>query len=523
MAEMTIPTQSQAQPSQIQPSQAQPTATTPPKEIPPLEGGALVIATVALSMAVFMQVLDGTIANVALPTIAGDLGAATSQGTWVITMFAVANAISIPLTGWLSRQFGSVRVFMLSAALFVFCSWLCGVSHSLPMLIVARMAQGAVAGPMMPLAQSLLLQCFPTSKRAMALGLFSMVVITAPIFGPILGGYICDNFHWGWIFFINIPIGIIALALAWPQLKDRETPVIKTKIDTLGLVLLVLGVGALQFFLDEGKELDWFSSPEIIALAVTSVVCLGFLIIWEQGEKFPIVDLTLFKDRNFVIGTIAISLAFLVYMGAIILLPLVLQQTMGYTAVWAGLAAAPIGIFPVLLTPLIGKYAKYLDMRVLVTLSFLIYFLTFIWRSDFTPQMSFWDVFWPQMIQGIGMGMFFMPLTTIALSNVPLPKMAAAAGLFNFMRTLAGAIGASVVMTVWDRRTITHHAHLTEAVSNGASGVATQNWLQQMQAMGLSSTQAYALLEQNIMQQALIMGSNEVFYGFGMVFLGSLM
>ena len=346
----------------------QPAASSPARsqlnQPAPLSGMPLAIVTFALSMAVFMMVLDSTIANVALPTIAGDLGAATSQGTWVITMFAVSNAISIPLTGWLARQYGSVKVFLVSASLFVFCSWLCGVSHSLTMLIIARVAQGAVAGPMIPLAQSLLLQSFALEKRAMALGLFAMVVVTAPILGPILGGYICDNYHWGWIFFINIPIGIVAIILAWQQLKNRETPVIKTDIDKVGLVLMIVGVGALQFFLDRGRELDWFASPEIIALAVISVLCLSYLIIWERGEEHPIIDLSIFQDRNCTIGTWVISWAFLLYMGAIVLLPLMLQQTMGYTAVWAGLAAAPIGIFPVLLTPLIGKYARNIDMRI---------------------------------------------------------------------------------------------------------------------------------------------------------------
>lgn len=484
--------------------------------IAPMSGMPLAITTFALSMAVFMMVLDSTIANVALPTIAGDLGAATSQGTWVITMFAVANAISIPLTGWLARQFGSVKVFLISASLFVFCSWLCGVSHSLPMLIIARMAQGAVAGPMIPLSQSLLLQAFPPEKRGMALGLFAMVVVTAPILGPILGGYLVDNYHWGWIFFINIPIGILAIVLAWQQLKDRETPIVKTKIDKVGLFLLVVGVGALQFFLDRGRELDWFASTEIIILAVVSFMCLSYLVIWELGEKNPIVDLSLFKDRNFTIGTMVISLAFLLYMGAIVLLPVMLQQTMGYTAIWAGLAAAPIGVFPVLLTPIIGKYARNIDMRILVTLSFIIYASTFVWRSNFNPQMSYWDVFWPQFIQGLGTAMFFMPLTTIALSNVPIHKMASATGLFTFVRTLAGGIGASMVMTIWEHRSNVHHAYLTESVTQGSNA---SDWIAQMQATGMTATQALTLLNQQITQQALIIGSNEVFYAFGLVFL----
>lgn len=500
---------------QDKPQTKQKTPVNAHQVIAPLSGLPLVIVTISLSLAVFMMVLDSTIANVALPTIAGDLGAATSQGTWVITMFAVANAISIPLTGWLSRQFGSVKVFLISGCLFVFCSWLCGISHTLPMLIIARMAQGAVAGPMVPLAQSLLLQAFPTEKRGMALGLFAMVVVTAPILGPILGGYLVDNYHWGWIFFINIPIGIVALILSWQQLRDRETPMIKTGIDKIGLVLLILGVGALQFFLDRGRELDWFASTEIIILATVSVLCLSYLLIWEHGEDHPIIDLSLFQDRNFMIGTLVTSLAFLLYMGAIVLLPVMLQQTMGYTAIWAGLAAAPIGIFPVLLTPILGKYARNIDMRLLVTGSFIVYGLTFMWRSNFTPQMSFWDVFWPQLIQGIGTAMFFMPLTTITLSNIPVQKMASATGLFTFARTLAGGIGASMVMTVWEQRTARQHAYLTETVYQGSNASA---WLNQLHANGMTHDQALAFLNQQINQQSLIIGSNEVFYGFGIVF-----
>ena len=240
------------------------------------------------------------------------------------------------------------------------------------------------------------------------------------------------------------------------------------------------------------------------------------MIIWERGEEHPIIDLSIFQDRNFTIGTLVISLAFLLYMGAIVLLPVMLQQTMGYTAVWAGLAAAPIGIFPVLLTPLIGKYARNIDMRILVTLSFLIYCATFVWRSDFNPQMTFWDVFWPQFIQGLGTAMFFMPLTTIALSNISHDKMAAATGIFTFVRTLAGGIGASMVMTVWERRSNHAHTYLTESITQNSNFDA---WSNSLQASGMSYEQTLALINQNINQQALIIGSNEVFYVFGLVFL----
>ena len=233
----------------------------------PVQGGALVILTLALSLATFMQVLDSTIANVAIPTIAGDLGASFSQGTWVITSFGVANAISIPITGWLAKRFGEVRLFLISTLLFVLASWLCGISHSLEMLIICRVIQGAVAGPIIPLSQSLLLNNYPPKKRGMALAFWSMTVVVAPIFGPILGGWISDNIHWGWIFFINVPIGLAVVLMSWKILGDRESQISHQPIDTVGLVLLVLGVGCLQLMLDQGREQDWFNSTEIIVRA----------------------------------------------------------------------------------------------------------------------------------------------------------------------------------------------------------------------------------------------------------------
>jgi MFS transporter, DHA2 family, multidrug resistance protein len=252
---------------------------------PPLSGVRLVWVTLALSLATFMQVLDSTIANVALPTIAGNLGAATSQGTWVITSFGVANAIAIPLTGWLAKRTGEVKLFVISTLLFVLTSWLCGIAGNLNTLIFFRVLQGAVAGPMIPLSQSLLLASYPNEKKGMALAFWSMTVIVAPIFGPILGGIISDNWHWGWIFFINIPIGLVAAAIAWKQLRTRETEMVHQPIDSMGLILLALGVGCLQIILDQGKDLDWFHSNEILVLAVVSFISLTYLVIWELNQS----------------------------------------------------------------------------------------------------------------------------------------------------------------------------------------------------------------------------------------------
>ena len=241
----------------------------------PLEGAQLVIMTIALSLATFMQVLDSTIANVAIPTIAGNLGSSLSQGTWVITSFGVANAISIPITGWLAKRVGEVKLFLWSTILFVLASWACGMSSSLTMLIFFRVIQGIVAGPLIPLSQSLLLNNYPPAKRSIALALWSMTVIVAPICGPILGGYISDNYHWGWIFFINVPIGALVVLMTLQSLRGRETRTEQRRIDGIGLALLVVGIGSLQIMLDRGKELDWFASTEIIVLTVVAVVPLA--------------------------------------------------------------------------------------------------------------------------------------------------------------------------------------------------------------------------------------------------------
>ena len=314
----------------------------------PIEGVALGIITLALSLATFMQVLDSTIANVAIPTISGDLGASFSQGTWVITSFGVANAISIPITGWLAKRFGEVKLFLISTALFVLASWLCGISHSLEMLILCRIFQGLAAGPIIPLSQSLLLNNYPPEKRGMALAFWAMTIVVAPIFGPILGGWISDNLHWGWIFFINVPVGLFIISTSWKILMPRESKIQHQPIDTVGLVLLVLGVGCLQLMLDQGREQDWFNSTEIIILAVISAVTLTALVIWELTDDNPVVDISLFKQRNFTVGCLSTSLAFLIYLGSVVLIPLLLQQVFGYTATWAGLASAPVGLFPIL-------------------------------------------------------------------------------------------------------------------------------------------------------------------------------
>ena len=490
----------------------------PQSHFKPLQGGALAMLTLVLSLATFMLVLDSTIANVAIPTIAGDLGASSSQGTWVITSFGVANAISIPITGWLAKRFGEVRLFLIATLLFVLASWLCGIANSLEMLIVFRVLQGAVAGPIIPLSQSLLLNNYPPEKRGMALAFWSMTIVVAPICGPILGGWISDNIHWGWIFFINVPIGLAVVLISWKILEGRESRISHQPVNTIGLILLALGVGALQLMLDQGRELDWFNSTEIVVLTIIAAVGLIALIIWELTDDNPVVDVSLFKSRNFTVGCVSTSLAFLVYSGTVVLIPLLLQQVYNYTATWAGLAAAPVGLLPILLAPIIGKFGNKIDMRILITVSFMVYALTFYWRAvTFEPEITFMDVALPQFVQGLAVACFFMPLTTITLSGLPPEKMASASSLFNFLRTLAGSIGTSLTTFIWYNREAVHHTQLTEVIN--PYNPISQQFFQTMGSFGLSEEQTASYLARQITAQGFIIGANEIFLVSAITFI----
>lgn len=490
----------------------------PQSHFKPLQGGALAMLTLVLSLATFMLVLDSTIANVAIPTIAGNLGASSSQGTWVITSFGVANAISIPITGWLAKRFGEVRLFLIATLLFVLASWLCGIANSLEMLIVFRVLQGAVAGPIIPLSQSLLLNNYPPEKRGMALAFWSMTIVVAPICGPILGGWISDNIHWGWIFFINVPIGLAVVLISWKILEGRESRISHQPVNTVGLILLALGVGALQLMLDQGRELDWFNSTEIVVLTIIAAVGLIALIIWELTDDNPVVDVSLFKSRNFTVGCVSTSLAFLVYSGTVMLIPLLLQQVYNYTATWAGLAAAPVGLLPIILAPIIGKFGNKIDMRILITVSFMVYALTFYWRAvTFEPEMTFMDVALPQFVQGLAVACFFMPLTTITLSGLPPEKMASASSLFNFLRTLAGSIGTSLTTFIWYNREAVHHTQLTEVIN--PYNPISQQFFQTMGSFGLSEEQTASYLARQITAQGFIIGANEIFLVSAITFI----
>ncbi|MDR3212652.1 MAG: DHA2 family efflux MFS transporter permease subunit [Azoarcus sp.] len=488
-----------------------------PASVPPLEGGARVLATVSLALATLMNVLDTTIANVSIPTIAGDMGVSASQGTWVITSFAVANAISVPLTGWLAQRFGQVRVFVCSTLLFVLASWLCGLSRSLDALIAFRVVQGLVAGPMIPLSQSLLLQCYPAAKSGMALAVWSMTTTVAPVIGPILGGWISDNIAWGWIFYINIPTGLLAAGMSWMLLRHRELPTARLPIDAVGLALLVIWVGAMQLMLDRGKELDWFGSTEIVTLAIVAVVGFCFFLAWELTEKHPIVNLNLFRRRSFSFGTLSLALGYGVFFANIVVQPLWMQQYMGYTATWAGFAMAPAGVMAILFMPFVGKSLGRVDPRVFAALSFFILALACFMRAGFNTDMTFFNMVTPQIIQGIAMAGFFVPLSAIVLSGLDPSQVPAAAGLSNFVRITAGAFGSSLSVTLWENRAALHHAQLTEAIAH--SRPAARMALDELQRQGMGQEQALTAINRIIDTQSATLSIVEFFWASGGVFL----
>jgi len=492
-------------------------APAPPAQHAPLEGVERVLGTIALSAATFMIVLDTSIANVSIPAISGDMGVSSNQGTWVITSFAVANAIAVPLTGWLTQRFGQVRLFVLATLLFVLASWLCGLAPNLQSLIVFRVLQGLVAGPLIPLSQTLLLSSYPREKSGTALAMWSMTTLVAPVAGPLLGGWITDNISWPWIFFINIPVGLLAAYATWAIYRQRDSTIRKVPIDAIGLGLLVTWIAALQIMLDKGKELDWFASTQIVTLAVLAVVSFTFFLIWELTEEHPVVDLRLFARRNFTMGAVTMSIAYGVFFGNVVLLPLWLQTQMGYTATEAGFVLAPVGVLAILLSPIIGRQIGRNDPRIIASIAFLLFAVISWMRSRFNVQVDLRTLMLPTILQGAAVACFFIPLVSITLSGLPPDRIASASGLSNFVRITAGAFGTSISTTVWDDRATMHHAHLTEAINGGS--LATSRALDSLHGSGLGTTQALASIDRMIDAQAYVMSADNIFYASAVIFI----
>jgi len=483
----------------------------------PLQGGMLVLMTIAVAFSTFMEVLDMTIVNVAVPHIAGSLAVSPSEGTWAISSYSMASAIMQPLTGWIAKRFGEVRTFVVSVMLFVVFSMLCGLATNMPMLVVGRLLQGAGSGPMVALALSLLLANYPKSKQGIALALWAMTVVIAPVLGPILGGWITDNFTWPWIFYINLPVGIGAAVTTWFLLHKRESKTVRAPIDVVGLVLLVAGIGCMQFMLDNGNDNDWFASPMILTLGLIALVSLSFLIAWELSAKHPVIDLSLFKQRNFTVGVTAMSFGMLAFFAINVISPLWLQTTLGFTASWSGLTSAWVGVLAFLLSPVVGSMLGKFDLRAMITFAFLILAGCSWWLSGFTSGASYSSMVWPRLVMGIGIPFFFIPLNQIYLSGLPPEQIASASGLANFFRTLGSSVSTAATVTLWQHRTEFHHAALAENI-NAAAPAAT-GFLRQLQAAGLAGQRGLTVVDQLLSREAATLGVNDVFWLCSVIFI----
>jgi DHA2 family multidrug resistance protein len=488
-------------------------ATPAPVTLP---WGTVLLAGLVLALSNFMVVLDITIANVSVPHIAGGLGISPTEGTWVITSYAVAEAICVPLTGWLAKRFGEVKVFVAGMIGFGLFSFLCGMAPSLGALIVFRIGQGLAGGPIMPISQTLLLRLFPKDKHAMAMGIWSMTTITAPIFGPILGGTISDNWGWNWIFFINVPIAIACSIAAIALLRKAESKTERMRVDVVGLGLLLTAVGALQIMLDLGRERDWFGSSFIVTLAIIAAVGFAFLIVWEWFEREPIVDLKVFRHSGFTFSVLALVFTYGVFFATLVIIPQWLQSSLGYTATWAGYAMAWNGVAAVFMAPVAAMLSQKVDPRLLVSGGILWLAGTSLIRVVWwTSGADFWTLALPQLIQGAGMPFFFVPLTTLALGAVEENEVASAAGLMNFLRTMSGAVATAIGVTMWENGAQTTRDTLT-GVLNGMGST-----MHALQSRGFTVEQSRQFVSQLVDSQAVAITTINLFELFAAIFVGA--
>ncbi|MEK9720717.1 MAG: DHA2 family efflux MFS transporter permease subunit [Quisquiliibacterium sp.] len=488
-----------------------------PAGLPPMRGLDLFLATFALGLGSFMSFLDLSIANVSVPQIAGNLAVSPTQGTWVITTYAMAEAISLPLTGWLGMRFGLVRVFTGSTAIFTAASVMCSVAPSFEFLIFSRAVQGVAGASMVPLAQALMIACYPPHKRGFALGMWTITAITAPIVAPVIGGWITENFSWRWVFLVNVPFGFIVVSVVTTLMRSRETPTRKVPVDFVGLALLTLGVGSLQLLLDQGNHLDWFESPIIIALACMASVSAVVFVIWELTEEHPIVDLRLFKRRNFTIGSLCIFLGMISFFGTLVTLPLWMQTYYGYTAMWAGIAVGTGGIFAVILGPLVGANLHRIDARLVVTFGVIGFAAAVIGSGRFTPDVDFWTVAQTRLWIGIGISFFFLPLTAISMAGLSGEQFAAASGLSNFIRIIGSSLGTALLVGAWDRHGISQHALMSEQVNPYSP--AAREYLWQLQERGLDPIGSLARIDSMINVQGYLIATNWTLWASGLLML----
>jgi len=479
------------------------------------------VIAMTVMLPTFIEVMDTSVVNVSLPHIQGSLSAGLDEVTWVLTSYLVSNAIIIPITGWLSNVFGRKRYLLFSLVLFTASSVMCGSAPTLKILVLARILQGIGGGGLQPISQAILLESFPQREHGMAMAVFGMGVILAPILGPVVGGWITDNWTWRWVFYINLPVGILAVFLA--VLFVHDPPYIKrgkVYIDRWGLFLLTIGLGCLQIVLDKGEREDWFNSHFIVYLSIIAAVALVFFVIVELRTKYPVVDLKVFKDSTFAAGNFIMFTGFFCLFGSIVLLPVYLQKLMGYTAFWAGLVLGPGGIASFLIMPVAGTMMKKgVNPRTLLAVGLAIMAYSLYLMSGFNLQADFMAVSWPRIIQGFGMGLFFVPLAAATFANIPKEKMGNASGIFNLLRNLGGSFGVAFSTTVLSQRSQFHQNFLVEHITPynkvfQERFAAILHWLKANDPGFASPAKVLAVFYKEVLRQASMLAFNDVFWLF---------
>ena len=484
------------------------------------------IIAVSVMFATFMEVLDTTVVNVSLPHIAGNLSATIDESTWVLTSYLVANAIVLPLTGWLASHFGRKRLLMTSVAGFTLSSLLCGLAPNLSTLVAFRLMQGFTGGAMQPLSQAVLLEAFPPHERGKAMGFWGLGIVVAPILGPVLGGWLTDTYSWRWAFYINLPVGLASLAMANAFIFDPPYLRRETKnIDYWGIGLLALWVGTLQLALDLGQQRDWFSSPLIAGLVITAVFALIAFLVREWTADEPVIDLRVFKLRTYATGVFLMTTLGFVLYGSLVLLPIMLQTLLGYPSLEAGIAMAPRGMGSFIGMPVVGLLVGKTDARRLVAAGLFVGAVTLFWLGQLSLDAGYWDIFFPQFVQGIGLSLIFVPLTTIAMDPIPRERMGNATSLFSLMRNLGGSVGIAVTGTLLARKQHAFAAVLGEHVTpySDVARRTFENLRGSLLASGVdpvtATQKAYATMAGLIQRQAAMVSFVELFRLLGAVFL----
>jgi len=462
-----------------------------------------------------IEIIDTSIVNVSLDHIRGSLSAGYDEATWTITAYLVSNAIVIPMAGWLARLIGRKNYQIASIALFTLSSFMCGSAWSLNSLIFFRVLQGIGGGGLVPISQSILLESFPRERHGQAMAIFGLGAMVGPIVGPLLGGWITDTLSWRWIFYINIPIGILSIIMNVIVIEDppymrRQ----KMKIDYWGLLFLAVGLGALQFMLDKGESEDWFASGRIMAFGIIAAVSLTLLAINEYYSEAPIVNLKLFKDRTFTSGSLVMFFVFLNLFGSIVLLPIYLQMMMGYTSFYAGLVLGPGGIATLFAMPIAGTFVGRVNPKRFLIFGLSVCALSTYMMSRFNLTTDFWTFVWPRMTLGFGMGMTFIPLTTLTLSHIPKERMTEATSVYNLLRNLGGSVGIAMTTTILSRRAQFHQTRLVEHLSPLDRGyvMAHEKIAEFLNLKGLPPDGADGLMYRELIRQSTILAFTDAFF-----------